>query len=264
MIKQLKRIRETKPLVLNLTNVVTMDFMANVLLAVGAAPIMSLAGEELDELIQIASSVHINIGTLDNAFNARCQKALELAQHYQKPVILDPVGAGASQIRSQTAMSLLPGVDIVRGNASEIMALAAQHHQTLGVESVHTTVEAEALAMHLAKTYDLTVVVSGEIDFVTDGRQSWQLACGSPMMPLVTGMGCSLTAMIAAFRACSEDSIQSARDATLFYGLCGQLAEEASQGPGSFRSAFIDKLYQAEASELKRMTAPSLIDLLQS
>lgn len=234
----------TKPLILNITNMVTMDLMANGLLALGAAPLMSTCDEELEALVRISHAVNMNIGTLDKAFIERCQEVALLAQQYQKPVILDPVGAGASDIRTKTAKLLLPFVDIVRGNASEIMSLVDINVQTSGVESVHSTMQAKEHACALAKQHQITVVVSGEIDYVTNGTQEIELNYGSAVMPLVTGMGCLLTAVIAAFHAVNPHPFEAATLATAYYGLCGSAAEKMSPRPGNFRSAFIDALYE--------------------
>jgi hydroxyethylthiazole kinase len=135
---------------------------------------------------------------------------------------------------------------IVKGNASEIMSLANQEHKTRGVDSTHTTAQAKRMATELANQYGFTVVVSGPIDFITDGKREAEAPFGSSLMSLVTGMGCALTAVIAALRGVLNDSFKSAELATLYFGLCGQLAEKRTQHPGTFRSAFIDALYEAD------------------
>lgn len=251
MIEPIKKARDcvlaTKPLVLNITNYVTMDLMANGLLALGAAPVMSACDKELEALVQICHAVNLNIGTLDDALIKRCELVARLAQRYHKPVILDPVGAGASHIRTKTVKALLPYVDIMRGNASEIMSLVDADVQTLGVESTHASMQARAAACGLATKFQITVVVSGEIDYVTDGTQEIMLSHGSAVMPLVTGMGCLLTAVIAAFRGVMDDSFEAASVATAYYGLCGAAAEKISERPGTFRVAFIDALHEGIA-----------------
>lgn len=250
---ELQKLRSIKPLVLNLTNYVTMDFMANALLALGAAPIMSVCDRELEELIKIAHSIYINIGTLDEAFIQRSHKAVHLAKLYQKPVVLDPVGAGASLIRTQTAQSLMKEVDIIRGNASEILALAALHGKTLGVEATNTLHEVKDLAIELAQTYDFTVAISGPVDFITDGHQQIEIPYGSALMPLVTGMGCTLTAVIAAFRGIHHNSFKSTEMAMSYFGLCGQLAETFTAYSGTFRSIFIDQLHAANFQKMREI-----------
>lgn len=240
----LAELRIKKPLVLNLTNYVTMDFMANVLLALGAAPIMSVCDEEIEELVKISSSININIGTLDNAFINRCRNAIVLAKRYEKPIVLDPVGSGATSIRTATAREFMKHADIIRGNASEIISLVDKS-ETLGVESVNTTNQAKSSALEIARKYNCTVVVSGEVDYITDGNREAEVNYGSPVMPLITGMGCALTAVIAAFRGISDDSFEMARIATTYYGVCGNSTEVKAKHPGQFRTTFIDNLYAA-------------------
>ncbi len=247
------KLRQTKPLVLCLTNHVTMDFMANCLLSLGAAPIMSEDGRELDELVQICHAVNINIGTLDRAFIERANTTVQFAEKYQKPVILDPVGAGATHVRSASSRTLLASADIVRGNASEIMALIDNVNGTLGVESTHPVSDAESSATLLAKTHHCIVVVSGEQDFITDGQRERYLRFGSPLMPLVTGMGCALTAVIAAFKAVIPDAYTAAYLATAYFSLCGSIASSKTDKPGSFRTLFIDELFTADIATMRNI-----------
>jgi len=251
--KALILLRQTKPLVLCLTNHVTMDFMANSLLSLGAAPIMSNDLRELDELVRISHAININIGTLDVEFISRANAAIILAKKYNKPIILDPVGAGATQIRTASSRSLMQAADIIRGNASEIMALIDDINETLGVESSHLVSDATERAKKLAKENSSIVVVSGVEDFITDGTREKYLGFGSALMPLVTGMGCTLTAVIAAFKAVIPDSYGAACMATAYYGLCGNLAHEKVNKPGAFRTAFIDELYAADFDSMRNL-----------
>lgn len=239
-------IQNNKPIILCLTNAVTMDFMANSLLALGAAPIMSCDDRELEELITIAHAVNLNIGTLDPAFISRCRLAAEIARHQTKPIILDPVGVGASLIRTQCARDLMPFADIIRGNASEILALMGVTADTAGVESTQSTAMAKNSADSLARQLKNTIIVSGEEDYISDGIRQESLQVGSPLMTLITGMGCTLTAVVAAFRAVVPDSFEAARLATAYFGLCGNTAEQTALRPGTFRTAFIDALYDLE------------------
>ena len=255
MINQMEQaisaIRKRKPLILNLTNYVTMEFMANSLLALGAAPLMSHCNEELCELIDIADAININIGTLDSQFITRIQSALTYAKRNNKPLILDPVGAGASKIRTRIAREFLSQIDIVRGNASEINALVNDNEKTLGVESLSTTEQTEETAILLAKKYGLTVIVSGPTDFISNGKEKITLTSGSPLMALVTGMGCTLTAVIATFNAVMADAYEASKTAVLYYGLCGTLAAQKTKTPGSFSKRFIDELYKADTHAMR-------------
>ena len=249
--KVLRQIRQAKPLVLCLTNHVTMDFMANCLLSIGAAPIMSQDTRELEELVRMSHAVNINIGTLDREFMERALTTAQLAQKYKKPVILDPVGAGATYTRTTSSRILMDFADIVRGNASEIMALLEAINKTFGVESTHQMSDATPSAMILARNHQCTVVVSGELDLITDGQQQEILAFGSPLMSLITGMGCTLTAVIAAFKGVIASSYEAARLATAYFSLCGSLAADKTDKPGSFRTLFIDELYSADFAAMR-------------
>jgi len=243
------QLRQIKPDVLCLTNYVTMDFVANSLLALGAAPIMSCDEREMEELVKISHAVNINIGTLDPEFIKRSQVAAKLANHYNKPLILDPVGAGASSIRTIAAQDTMKFADIIRGNASEIMS---HKSQTLGVEATQSVESAQDTANTLARSLECAIVISGKVDFVTDGSQQKSLNFGSPVMKLVTGMGCALTAVIAAFKAVIPDSFEASVIATAYFGLCGSLTHEKTNKPGSFRSTFIDELYEADFQTMRK------------
>ena len=250
MIEQIKSslfiLREKKPLVLCLTNYVTMDFMANSLLALGAAPLMSESIDELEELVNISHAIYINIGTLNNVFMERAVFAAKIANSLNKPVILDPVGSGASKLRTSAALQLLPFASIVRGNASEIISLSGANGSTKGVESMHPVEKAMTIGNTLAKDLDKIIVISGPKDFITDGSQTQTLPFGSNIMPLITGMGCTMTAVISAFASHNSNLFQAATYATAYFGLCGQLAHQKSEVPGFFRQEFINNLFQPD------------------
>ena len=245
----LQQLRHHKPIVLCLTNVVTMDLVANGLLALGAAPIMSLCDTELPELVMIAQAVYINIGTLDEAFIQRCHQVIAAAKQYGKPVVLDPVGAGASAIRTQTARQWLSQVDVIKGNASEVMALLDDHVITQGVESSCEPHDAVAVAQQIALKHNNTVVVTGAIDHVVSAAHRVEVKLGDAMMSRITGMGCLLGALIAAFLPIVSEHAQAAHEATQLMGQCGTQAAVKAHGPASFRSHFIDALYQAADSD---------------
>ncbi|BCA95037.1 hydroxyethylthiazole kinase [Legionella antarctica] len=250
MIEQIKSslliLREKRPLVLCLTNYVTMDFMANCLLALGAAPIMSESIDELEELTNISHALYINIGTLNKQFMERAVFAAKIANSLQKPVIIDPVGSGASKLRTSAVHQLLPFTHIIRGNASEIISLSGTNSSTKGVESMDSVENAIASGMVLAKDLAKTIVISGPKDFITDGSQSHTLPFGSNLMPLITGMGCTMTAVISAFVSCNTNLFQATTYATAYFGLCGQLAHQKSEAPGFFRQEFINNLFSPD------------------
>lgn len=240
----LEHLRETKPLILCLTNYVTMDLMANSLLALGAAPLMCESIEEIEELLYISHALYINTGTLNPMFLERALFAATIANSMNKPTILDPVGAGASTLRTSAALQLLPLVQLIRGNASEIISLSGAHGATKGVESVHSVENAMKIGATLAYNLKKIIVISGPTDYLTQGNDHLNLAFGSHLMPLVTGMGCALTAVISAFVSNASNHFEAAVYATAYFGLCGQLAQQQSTVPGFFKQAFINNLFQ--------------------
>ena len=216
-------VRQKSPLVHNITNFVVMQVTANALLAAGASPLMAHEPEELDDLLSIASALVLNIGTLDKAWIASMRQAGELAGRRRVPVVLDPVGAGASRLRTETALTLLNETRpaVVRGNASEIMALSphltGDEATTKGVDSTRASHEAETAARDLAARLHCVVSVSGEEDLITDGDSAWLVRGGSPLMTLVTGMGCSATAVTADELIDLQESIPDALQANCIW-----------------------------------------------
>lgn len=238
----LRILREQKPLILNLTNGVTMEWVANMLLAAGALPIMTCAESELPDLVVNAAAVYINIGTLTPEFLKLCDQALVLAKKYGIPVVLDPVGAGASQLRSEAAKKIARQAAIIRGNASEIIAVAEDADFQMGVDAIHLPEQAANAARTLASQLATTVVVSGKTDLIIDQERCYQVTRGSPLMQHVTGMGCGLTAVLAALLAVTKDAYTAATLGMFYVGLTGELAANMAEGPGSFRNHFLDLL----------------------
>lgn len=251
--KKLIKLNEAKPLVLCLTNLVTMELIANSLLAIGAAPLITTCDEELDELIALSSCLYINLGTLNSKFIQLIYKAAEIAQKLHKPIVIDPVGAGASKIRTETARELLKIATVIRGNASEIIALEEASSRTFGVESIHPVSAAKEIAKKLSIEHACSIVVSGQYDFATDGKQEIFLPYGSPVMSLVTGMGCALTSIIAAFQTIDSSHFENALLATAFFGLCGQAASKHTVSPGTFRSHFLDAMHSHDFKTLESL-----------
>ena len=241
----MNEMKRVNPLVLNITNYVTMEFIANGLLSIGASPIVSHSEQETEDLMQHANSVVINLGTLDEKFIKLCKQTCKIANQLNKPVILDPVGAGASRLRTEACLSLINDhrIAIIRGNASEIMTLSGSLSKTKGVESREETSNAITSAQALSKQYDTAIVISGKIDIVIDHDTISQHDRGSPVMPTITGTGCLLTAVVGAFHAIEKNRFAAAEIATVFYGICGEIAEKKSNGPGSFRTQFLDALH---------------------
>lgn len=242
-----QKIKQTKPLILNITNDVTMDFIANGLLSVGASPVMSQSEQEVEDLVKIASAVVINLGTLDARFIKLCEQACKAANQFQKPIILDPVGAGATHYRTSACTKLINDyqIAIIRGNASEIMSLSGISAATKGVDSSANTESAINIAKEISVHRKAAVVVSGRTDVIIDGHQVNAYERGSAMMPMITGTGCLLSAVVGAFHAVEQNRFIAAQAATLFYSVCGEIAAEKAEGPGSFRMQFLDALHAA-------------------
>ena len=249
IIAALALVREQKPLVVNITNYVVMNNTANALLAIGASPIMAHSRQEMAEMMHIAGSLVINIGTLDSKWIKRMLFAVEQANANNKPIVLDPVGCGASVLRTQTARTLAANANnlIIRGNASEIIALAGEASQTKGVDALDSSDTALAAAQALVAQYHANVVISGEVDYVVTASQTISLSNGHHMMPYVTGMGCSLTALTGAFAAIGETSGLAA---TAIYAIAGEIAAEQSAGPASLQLNIIDVLYHISAEQI--------------
>lgn len=251
LLLDLSLIRQSNPLIHNITNLVVMPITANILLSLGASPLMAHAEEELPEIIQLAQALVINIGTLDKNWVAMIQIAQQAALKRGIPIVFDPVGAGASRYRTETALNILnQGVDVIRGNASEIMALQDTHIITKGVDSQQLSSDALLSARNLAKKYQCIVAISGKIDFIVSATQQLDLDYGTVLLTKVVGMGCSLTAIIASFLAVNADNYAAVVNAMALMGLVGEIAEKKATGPGSFYTQLLDTLYYIQKKDL--------------
>lgn len=249
--QHIQSVKKTSPLVHNITNYVVMNNTANALLAAGASPIMSHAQEEVEEMVGICQSLVINIGTLDPYWVESMKLAVKKANSLSKPWVLDPVGAGATAYRNTTLADLLSlRPTVIRGNASEIMALAKMNTlPTKGVDSTAESNEAINAAISLHKEYGSVVCVSGAIDIVVGNGQTFFLRNGSPMMTAVTGLGCSATSIIGAFVGTISDKMEAVAAAMSLLAVCGELAAKQSSGPGGLQAVLLDKLYNITETE---------------
>lgn len=240
------RIRYQAPLVHSITNFVVMNNTANALLALGASPAMVHAPEEVEEFVSISKALVVNIGTLDTTFVDGMRLAMRQAKALNKPIIYDPVGVGATTYRNRVSEELLAlaAPTVIRGNASEIMALAGLNAQTKGVDSLHGSEAAIDAARRLSDVWGSVVVVSGEKDYIIQGEQLATVANGHPLMAKVTGMGCTATALTAAFAAVSTDYFLAAAHAMAVMGIAGELAAAKKEAPGSLQLNFLDALYE--------------------
>jgi hydroxyethylthiazole kinase len=247
------KIREEAPLVHNITNYVVMNTTANALLAAGASPVMAHAIEEVEEMVGIARSLVINIGTLSSAWISSMEKAALAAKKRGIPIVLDPVGAGATKLRTDTAHKIMTDTSpaIVRGNASEIRALYHIDSITKGVDSLHRTEDALEAATGLSKKYNCVVSISGEVDIITDGNKSIKIFNGHTMMTKVTGLGCTASALTGAFAAVNPLPLIAAAHAMALMGIAGEIAAGKSAGPASLQLNFIDTLFTMNESNIK-------------
>ena len=250
--RNLAAVREKKPLVHNITNFVVMNETANALLAMGASPVMAHAANEVAEMVALAGALVLNIGTLTDDWVDAMIIAGKAANDLKVPVILDPVGAGATSLRTRSAAKIIDqvAVSVIRGNASEILSLRRSEAKTRGVDAVHAVDDAAETARLLAGELQTTLAITGPVDLVTDGRQTLRVANGHRMMGWVTGTGCSATAAIGAFLAVDPLAVSAAATALAFYGLAGERAAETADAPGSFRTALIDALYTITPEDL--------------
>lgn len=242
-------VRQRQPLVHNITNFVVMNYNANALLAMGAAPVMAHAREEVIDMVGIAQALVLNIGTLEPAWIEAMRLALRAARARGIPVVLDPVGAGATPYRNRAVAELLAAgsPSVLRGNASEILSVAGVDAATRGVDSSAASDDAVQTARALAARLGAVVCVSGATDHVLapDGRHA-RLSNGHAWMTRVTGVGCSASALIGAFAAVQADAFQATTSAMAYLGVVGEVAAERVQaegrGVGQLQIALLDDL----------------------
>ncbi|PRO66139.1 hydroxyethylthiazole kinase [Alkalicoccus urumqiensis] len=243
--QQVERLRSRKPLIYNITNVVVTNFTANGLYALGASPVMGYAAEEAEELASAADALVLNIGTLTAPQVEVMLTAGRAANKAGTPVILDPVGAGATTYRTEVTHRLLRELDIalIRGNAGEISSLLSEDTDVKGVDGSEGR---EISAAEAARSLKTVVCVTGRIDQVSDGSVLYHVHGGTPALTDVTGTGCLLTSCIAAFISADGENAAQAAAACAYYSACAKEAERTQpfSGPGSFQQRFLDMLQQ--------------------
>ncbi|WP_425221252.1 hydroxyethylthiazole kinase [Pseudomonas sp.] len=249
-----QRLREQTPLVQCITNYVAMNMTANVLLAAGASPAMVHCAEESGEFAALASALSINMGTPSPQWAEGMYAAIAGAQAAGVPWVLDPVAHAATGFRRQLVTALLARrPTAIRGNASEIIALAGASGQGRGMDSGDSVESAGEAARQLARAQGCVVLVTGEVDLATDGQRSLRIEGGSALMPQVTAMGCALSALLAGFIGVAPGhTLAAAVAAAQVFAAAGLKAEQHAQGPGSFLPAFLDALHLLQPSDLQR------------
>ncbi|OAY82255.1 Hydroxyethylthiazole kinase [Ananas comosus] len=243
----LERVRRSAPLVHCITNLVSMDLVANALLAAGASPAMVHSLREVPEFAPRAAALVVNVGTLSEPWLPAMRAAAAAAADAGRPWVLDPVAASASEFRMDACLGLLAlRPTVVRGNPSEIIALASASRirDAKGVDSSHESIDAVEAAKSLALSSGAVVAVSGAVDFITDGQNVIGAHNGVPMMRKITATGCAVTALIAAFVAVDPtNTLEATACALSIFGLAGELGMEMAKGPASLRMHLIDSLY---------------------
>ncbi len=250
----LTALRAKKPLIHNITNYVVMNYTANALLACGASPVMAHAKEEVSEMVSFAGALVLNIGTLTPAWVDSMLKAGRRANELNIPIVLDPVGSGATSLRTESAKRLITElkITVVRGNASEVLSLAQEGSRTKGVDSIHSVDEASDAAIVLASELDTTLAITGEVDLVTDGVRIFLIHNGHALMGSVTGTGCTATVIIGAFLAVDPDPMTAAATALAYFGLAGEKGAVRAEAPGSFQIGLLDALYLIDEAQLRK------------
>jgi hydroxyethylthiazole kinase len=250
------KVREVSPLVHNITNTVVTNFTANGLLAMGASPVMAFAVEEVADMAKIAGALVLNIGTLTSTVVDAMIIAGKSANENGIPVILDPVGAGATPYRTETAKRILSEVkiSILRGNVSEIASVAGIQTETKGVDAGKVQGNTKELASKAATKFKTVAVITGKEDIVSDGKEIYVVRNGHPILTKVTGTGCLLSSIIGAFSAVEKNFVKAAVAALTFYGVTAELAarETADKGPGSFQIELLDKLSRISDDEINQ------------
>jgi hydroxyethylthiazole kinase len=249
----LRAMREQKPLVHQITNYVVMNETANATLALGALPVMAHAVEEVEEMTRIASSLVLNIGTLSGHWVDAMLLAGGAASARSIPIVLDPVGVGATEYRTATARRILEsvGVTVLRGNAGEIATLVGAHAEVRGVESIATGIEPAELARAAARSLGVVASVTGPVDYVSDGERVLAVANGDALLATVTGTGCMSSAITGCFLAAKPgEPLEAAAEALAAFGVAAEDAARGAEGPGTFHARLYDGLYALDPDTL--------------
>ncbi|MEH7377534.1 MULTISPECIES: hydroxyethylthiazole kinase [Bacillaceae] len=250
----LEEVRKVNPLVHNITNVVVTNFTANGLLALGASPVMAYAAEEVADMAKIASSLVLNIGTLNPQTVDSMIIAGKAANESGVPVIFDPVGAGATRYRTETAQRIMNevNVSVIRGNAAEIANVVGEKWEIKGVDAGDAKGNIIELAITSAQKLNGLVVITGKEDVVSDGKTTYVVSNGHPILTKVTGTGCLLTSVIGAFAGVEKDLLQASVAALTYYGIAAEkaAAKTVEMGPGSFQIEFLNQLALVSSEDI--------------
>jgi hydroxyethylthiazole kinase len=256
----LRQLREAKPLVHQITNYVVMNETANATLALGALPVMAHAKEEVEEMAAIAGALVLNIGTLSPHWVDAMLLAGRAANERGIPVVLDPVGVGATRYRTDTARRILDEVrvTVLRGNAGEVATLVGVDAEVRGVESIGAGGDPADLARKAGKSLGLVASVTGPVDHVSDGERVIAVENGHPLLASITGTGCMSSAITGCFLAVNADRpLEAAAEALVAFGVAGEDAAVGAKGPGSFHVNLYDALAALDPATLDRRARTS-------
>lgn len=261
----LEQVRAKNPLVHNITNVVVTNYTANGLLALGASPVMAYAKEEVADMAKIAGALVLNMGTLDETVVQAMHLAGRSANTHQVPVIFDPVGAGATPYRTETARRMMREVrvSVLRGNAAEVSHVIGEAWAIKGVDASGGAGDAADLARRAAQTLECVVAVTGKDDYVSDGRVTCKISNGTPLLTKVTGTGCLLTSVIGAFAAVEKNPVRAAVAALAYYGVAAEAAVAVTgpEQPGSFQIELLNQLFRTGPAQVEQAAKVAVITL---
>jgi hydroxyethylthiazole kinase len=251
----LEKIRKNKPLVHHITNWVTIYDCANMTRAFGALPVMAHSIDESAEMARISSALVLNIGTLTTELIDSMIMAGKSANENGIPVILDAVGVGATKLRDEMTSRILDeiSVSVIKGNSSEIARIAGEDVTTKGVEATDVEADLKKLASDLAAKRDMTVVITGKEDIVSDGKKTFVIKNGHEMMGCIVGTGCMAASLLGSFCAVEKDLAVACAEALSLYGIAGEIAAKESKGPGSFKENFYDAVFNLDEGKISEM-----------
>lgn len=254
MYKLINQVKEVNPLVLNYTNEVTINDCANIVLALGASPLMSYSYEEVEEIVSIASAVVINIGTMNSSHMELFIAAGKAANKYNKPVILDPVGVFATKTRTDFTNRILNEVkfDVIKGNMAEIKFIGGFDVRGKGVDSFEDGEDNVEVVKNIAQKLDCVIAATGKTDIISDGEKAVKIYNGTGKLKSITGTGCMSTSLIGSYLGCSENKLYAAAMGVLTMSLSGELADKEDIAIGSFKVKLMDTIYTLSKETLEK------------
>ena len=254
MFSLINEVKSKTPLVVHFTNEVTINDCANITLAIGASPIMSSYMDDLEDIVKIASSIVINIGTINRETSIIFKEVARLAKIYDKKIVLDPVGVFASPVRFKYVKELLEinSFTVIKGNIAEIKAIGGIASSGQGVDSLDNEVNIDIIK-DLSKKLNTILAITGKIDYITEGDRVIKIENGSVKLKSVTGTGCMSASLIASYIGVTDKNLEAAAMGVLTMALSGELADKENQGIGNFKVSLMDEVYLLDEEKIKRL-----------